>query len=107
VKGIDDKNQPRGWPVTFRPKPSVLLVDFDGGQVKTRINNREVVEETSTELLLLQPDGKLLVKSSAEDMNDPRRQEREKTWNEWIERVKARRDAPMVDPSGFGGRDGV
>ena len=106
VKGIEDKNQPKGWPVTFRPRPSMLLVDFDGGQVRARSGNREITEEASTELLLLGPDGKLAVKSSADDMQDPKRVEREKTWTEWIDRVKTRLYAPPADPMGLGGEGG-
>lgn len=96
-----ESNQPKGWPVSFRT--GTLLLDFDGGQVKTQAGNRELKDESATELLVMDPDGKLKVMSSAADMADQERIKHDKTWIEWIDRVKNRVNL-VPQPGGFGGQ---
>lgn len=93
VWGIRDaRNQPKGWPVNFRTQS--VLVDFDGGRVKTRVNDKEVLDDAATELLILRPDGKMLVRNSATDGADAQRAERTTKWDEWLKRVRDRKGGP-------------
>ncbi len=107
IFGIKDpKHQPKGWPMAFR-SPSILI-DFDGGKVRPRINDRDVADDADSELLILQPDGKLLVRNSGADTVNRDRKERDAVWTEWVARVKERRDvavpatgAPGTPAGGF------
>ncbi len=77
-----------------------MLVDFDGGTTSyekpvTKKEDDEkpqrgqvVTDKASTELILLSPDGKLLVHESAVDTKDEDRVKRHKAWRDWIEEVK-------------------
>ena len=105
IEGVPPQNQPKGWPVNFQTKS--VLIDFEGGNIKTDVGNRTIEDQTATELLILLPDGKLTLRNSAIDMADEGRKERDQEWNDWIKRVSERRDAstnPMNDSSGFGPR---
>ncbi len=100
VKDIrDQKNQPKGWPVTFRTNS--ILVDFEGGRPKARVGDREVTDDAETEVLILRADGKLQVRHSGDDAAVTDRVNREKTWDEWVKRVKDRRD--VTSGTGTGG----
>ena len=96
-KRLPDQYQPKGWPVNFRTKS--LLVDFEGGQIREQQGSRELRDDSATELLILRPDGKLLLKNSDADMTNKDRETRDKTWDDWLTRVKQRKDAPMVNPN--------
>ena len=108
IAGIKDpKHQPRGWPLQFRT--ASVLVDFDGGKTKVRVGDREVADEADSELLIVQPDGKLMVLNSGVDGANRDRKERDTVWTEWVARVKERRDvtvpgggAPGLPGGGFG-----
>ena len=50
-----------GWLMDFTGNKSIL-VDFEGGKVRTRVGGKEVTEEVATEMLVLRGDGKLVVK---------------------------------------------
>ncbi|MGL6097340.1 MAG: hypothetical protein ACRC7O_16265, partial [Fimbriiglobus sp.] len=89
-KTIPESQQPKGWPVNFRTRS--VLVDFEGGEVRKQFGAKEIKDESATELLILRPDGKLVLKSSLDDMADKTREARETTWDEWLARVKDRRD---------------
>ncbi len=91
----NQKNQPKGWPVNFHTLS--VLVDFEGGKTRTRVSDHDVTDEAATELLIVRPDGKLLVHNSKADEDDPLRTGRQKTWDEWLTRVRARKDN---EPSG-------
>jgi hypothetical protein len=110
VAGLaNQKNQPKGWPVNFRTLS--VLVDFVGGKTKATLSDRTVTDDSATEVLILRPDGKLLVRSSADDEENPDRKGRETTWDSWLTRVKERKElAPTAapnDPRGGGfGRGG-
>ena len=95
--------QPKGWPVNF--KSSSILVDFDGGKSKSRINDKEVLDDADSELLILRADGKLMIHNSGTDGENRLRAERDGVWTEWVKRVKSRKDfqAPgMGGPPGGG-----
>ncbi len=112
VAGIKDpRNQPKGWPINFRPASPSVLVDFDGGRRVERVGDRTVSDDAAQELLIIRPDGKLVVRNSAEDMADKSREERNATWTDWLDRVKKRKTAMPAGPGGppgsgggFGGR---
>lgn len=101
VKIAGVKNQPKGWPVNFRTLS--VLVDFEGGKTKANLADRTITDDSATEVLILRPDGKLLVRNSAADREDPARKQRQDTWDSWLTRVKERKDAPPTMPGDMGG----
>ena len=109
LKGVPASQQPKGWPVNFLT-PAVL-VDFAGGKSKARVGDREVTDAADTELLILQPDGKLTVKSSGADIPDKTRTERATVWTQWLDRVRTRKDSVAATPTagspGFGRSGGA
>ena len=82
--------QPKGWLVNFTTRS--VLVDFDGGKVTTKssTSSRGVTEDAATELLIVRPDGKLLVKRSDTDDKDDFRQKTVSGWESWIDTVRKR-----------------
>jgi len=102
VAGLtNQKNQPKGWPINFRTQS--ILVDFDGGKSKNRINDKDVFDDSASELLILRADGKLLVRSSADDMDEKDRAKRNNDWDDWLSRVKLRKDLSVTPAEGSGG----
>lgn len=109
---VNQKNQPKGWPVNFQTLS--VLVDFEGGKTKAELADRTITDDSATEVLILRPDGKLLVRNSVADKEDPDKKGRQETWDKWLERVKQRKDVnlmtnPMDPGGGFergGGRGG-
>ena len=103
IANIKDQNhQPKGWPVNF--KSSSILIDFDGGKSKSRINDKEVLDDADSELLILRADGKLMIHNSGTDGENRLRAERDGVWTEWVKRVKSRKDFQV--PGGMGGPPG-
>jgi hypothetical protein len=84
-------HQPAGRPVDFRTRH--VLVDFEGGRVKTRVDDRPVDDEAATELLILRDDGKLEVRKELADAALPERTARDKNWKAWIAEVRKQSDA--------------
>jgi hypothetical protein len=101
--GGREQPQPRGWLMDFTSNKSIL-VDFEGGKVKTRAGNRDIVDEVATEMLILRGDGRLVVKRSAEADEDKMRKELVGKWETWLKEVMARKASSMDDPSGFSPR---
>lgn len=100
IAGIrDQRNQPKGWPVNFRTDS--ILVDFEGGKPKTRVGDRDVTDDAETEVLIIRSDGKLLVRHSGDDAEEVDRTARQKKWDEWVKRVKERKD--VTTGTGTGG----
>ena len=100
-KVVKGKFQPRGWLVDFSTKS--VLVDFEGGKVKTKagvrfddkgnvISRRAGIidEDAETEVLIVRPDGKLVVRSSQVDDIDPNRKSIVTEWTRWVKEVEAR-----------------
>lgn len=96
LRGLKEK--PKGWLVDFSTKS--ILVDFEGGKINARVGNKSVSDEAATEILVFRPDGRLIVKNSAEDMKDPDREERFKTWEKWTKDVEKLKESTGTD-SGF------
>lgn len=86
VKG---PNQPKGWLVDFSSKS--ILVDFEGGKLNPKVGNRSLqTEEAASELLIVRPDGKLLVRRSDQDAADQNRKELAASWDAWLKKVETR-----------------
>ncbi|MBA4187969.1 MAG: hypothetical protein C0467_08110 [Planctomycetaceae bacterium] len=98
IVGKKDVALPRGWLVDFTTKS--VLVDFDGGKVVTRssVTGKSVTEEVATELLIVRPDGKLLVKSSATDESDENRRKIVGDWDKWVKEVEKRKTTAGTGP---------
>ena len=97
-KGTQEPTQPKGWLVDFTTRS--VLVDFEGGRVRTRINNRDATEDVGTEMLILRADGKLEVKRSLDDEGAAERQKTVGEWEGWIKKVETRKEAGMGDEFG-------
>jgi hypothetical protein len=97
------KFKPKGWMVDFSTQS--VLVDFEGGKVKTRSNvyfdrqgnlvqgNRNFEEDVATEMLIVRPDGKLIVRTSLADTADANRKDITTRWTEWIKEVETHKPA--------------
>jgi len=95
-----DAATPKGWLVEEFVGRDVL-VDFEGGKVTTRIAGKSpVIEDVNTELLIVRPDGKLMVRNSKEDMANPERVRDVAEWTKWQRDVET---APAVAGSGVPG----
>jgi hypothetical protein len=91
IMGIKDpKHMPKGWPVPFNT--GALLVEFEGGKIKTKVSDKEINDEAETELLIIRPDGKVQVRSTAQDMADAQRVANTNRWNSWLDLVRQRKD---------------
>jgi hypothetical protein len=105
VKVAKAKEQPKGMLVDLTT-PN-LLVDYEGGKVRTFLNNQDVRDEAAVDMLILTPNG-LVVKNSAADMANPERADREKKWRDWIAKVEENTKAagPTGGEAGDGGKPG-
>jgi hypothetical protein len=94
------------WPVDFTPLPQAILVDFEGGSGTYLANRKQIIDQAEVDMLILADDGKLFVRRSQVDLNDPERKKREETWRKWLELVQADTDkfrndaAQNQNPSG-------
>jgi hypothetical protein len=100
-KVVRGKYQPKGWLVDFSTKS--VLVDFEGGRVKSRTKvrfdekgnvvpgERLLDEDVSTEVLIVRPDGKLVVRNSQADDTDPNRKSVASEWTRWIQEIEKRK----------------
>lgn len=88
VKGKATDKRAIGWPVEFQEAPDSksLLVDFAPG--------KHGKEESASELLILTPEGKLIVRNSRIDTeaDNPIGIERVQRFNSWRDRVRQLRD---------------
>lgn len=102
-KVVKGKFQPKGWLVDFSTKS--VLVDFEGGKVKSRTKvrfdekgtiapgDRTFEEDVASEVLIVRPDGKLIVRSSQVDDGDPNRKTIATEWTRWVKEIEARKSA--------------
>jgi hypothetical protein len=84
---------PKVISVDFATSPRSLLVDFEGGTTNytTKDGTRGVtkIDESAIELLILDEEtGKLKVRSTATDMNDPERKTRYEAYAETVKKLK-------------------
>lgn len=93
IDPIDEKN-PRvkpGIKVDFTTE--ALLVDFEGGSKRPyTVGAKTITDEAPAELLIMTPEGKLLVRSAKADLEEKVRKDRYTTWKRWIEKVKEKPD---------------
>jgi len=84
---------PKGWLVEEFVGRDVL-VDFDGGKVTTRVPGKsQLTEDVNTELLIVRPDGRLVVRNSQADMANKERKDDVDEWTRWQRAVET---APTV-----------
>ena len=70
-------------------KSPAILVDFNGGKGSTvKAWGKTVKEDVPLELLVLNPDGRLIVRNSVDDEENTERSTRESDSKEWINKVK-------------------
>ncbi|MBA4062874.1 MAG: hypothetical protein C0501_04045 [Isosphaera sp.] len=86
---------PRGWLMDFSADKSVL-VDFEGGRVTTaRPGRAAVTEDAAVEMLIVRPDGSLVVRSSEADERDDRnrgfRPRVVSEWEKWVQSIEKQR----------------
>ncbi len=81
-----------------RPGPVYVVAEIDGGPRDMKTAGRTISEETAAEVLLIDENGGLQVRSSYADRSDSGRAEREKTWREWIKRTEE--DTKSLIPDG-------
>jgi hypothetical protein len=78
-------------PVDFKPadRPPSILVDFEGGKRPYLTLTGTIQDEASTELLILNPDGKLVVQTSRDDSDPdtPSGKDRASRYGEWRNRL--------------------
>jgi hypothetical protein len=79
-------DQPKGLLVDFSTQ--TLLVDYEGGKVKTKLGDRVVEDEADTEMMFLKPDGTVTVRNSGVDRENADRKEREEAWRKWLDEIK-------------------
>jgi hypothetical protein len=100
------KEQPKGVLVDLTSNN--VCVDYEGGKQSRPFGDRTVEDDGAVEMLILRPDGTLSVRNSGTDMANPERVDRQKKWDEWIEKVKAdtaaagQLGAPMGGEGNFG-----
>lgn len=95
-----------------------VVVDFEGGKravpgTESQPGGKPVTEEVPVELLLLSPDGKLVVHNGKKDTEDRDRSSRYQAWKDWVARVSAgtatgrdKKDDMFERGGGQGGRGG-
>lgn len=92
---------PQGWLIDFTADRSIL-VDFEGGKVRTVAGrNPSVEDEVATEMLIVRSDGMLSVRNSAVDAEDPLRKQYTADWDKWLTEVAKSKAASTETGTGF------
>jgi hypothetical protein len=97
------KDKTTGVPIDFQsPLPAPLLADFVEGYRKTTLftvpgkSPTRIEEEATTEMLVLTPDGKLIVRNGRDDTESKDRVERLDMWRDRLRQLRS----AGVDPGG-------
>lgn len=92
---------------------AAILVDFSGGKgFTTKASDKTIREDLPLELLVLNPDGKLILRNSVDDEENTERSTRETEVKDWLVQVKngaANRRGVLQQPGiggGVGGKSG-
>jgi hypothetical protein len=115
-----DRKLPVDYTVrTTRSLDPALLVDYEGGKdVPDRLELRTlegkaksslVVDTVPVQMLILTPEGKLIVRNYQDDNGNEERVARQKAWKDWIKDVENGRgkkspDEPLMDQFRGGGK---
>lgn len=69
---------------------AAMLVDFEGGDLPSKkVGGRQLPRDLApVQLLIMAPDGRLIARNSADDVQDPERIEVHKNWRQWITDVR-------------------
>jgi hypothetical protein len=82
----------KGIPVDFATDPywetGSVLVDFAGGKRTVMSDGKPVTEDTPVEMLVLNADGKLIVRNSRSDTANGERLNRYNKWKTWTDEVR-------------------
>ena len=83
-----------------KPGPEMLVVDVEGGKVACKNSSRRMVlDESAAEILILNEDGSMQVRSAALERGDRARMQREKTWLAWLDEVEKLTPKDSKDPN--------
>jgi hypothetical protein len=111
------KGKERTVPVVFgddTPENNPLLVDFQGGDLTyyrvvpgadedKKASTTKVQDKAPVEVLLLTPDGRLLVRDSETDAQDEERSKRQEAWKSKVANLKPKKEDKSTDrPNPFG-----
>lgn len=96
--GYNSDSRKRLVPIDFTTKPHprspqtpALIVDFEGGRSSEKIGTRSINEQVPYQLLVLLPDGRLVLRSSDRDMANEARKHRVEDRRDWIKKVETGR----------------
>ena len=64
------------------------MVDYEGGKVKAKVGDRVIEDEADVEVMLLKPDGTLIVRNSGLDRENKDRKERDDAWKKWLDEIR-------------------
>jgi hypothetical protein len=115
--GVNPKNkQDRKLPVDFTVRTNkaldpVLLVDYQGGKdiqerleyrtPENRVRFSSATDSVPVQMLILTPEGKLVIHNQQDDNSNEERVARHKAWKDWIAEVEGGRrkkpDEPLFD----------
>jgi hypothetical protein len=65
-----------------------LLVDFGGGTLQEKLDTRNIKDDAPIQVLVLNPDGQLEMRTSEDDVKDPVRKDRFDTWKKRLTEIK-------------------
>ena len=93
------KDTPKGWLVDLTT--AAVLVDFEGGKFRGQVNNNTVQDDSDVEMLVVRPDGTVVVRNSAVDTAFAPREKRMTEWEEWL-RKSEEQGGRLSQPGGAG-----
>jgi hypothetical protein len=77
---------------TSKSRDPALLLDYSGGKgipiQPGQTGPKKVTEDLPVEALVLTPEGKLVVRRQQQDMENPARRDRLKSWQDWLFKVQ-------------------
>ncbi|CAN5502256.1 hypothetical protein BH11PLA2_BH11PLA2_03640 [soil metagenome] len=107
VKG-GGSDKPKGLMVDFTTP--TMLVDYEGGKVRYKMGDKTIDDEADVEMMLLQPDGSVIVRNSGVDKANAERAKRDVEWRKWLDEIKSNTEkagdlTQPNTPPGAGGRN--
>jgi hypothetical protein len=80
------KEKPKGLLVNFTTE--TMLVDYEGGKVRQKVGDKVIDDEADVEMMLLRPDGTVVIRNSGLDKDDADRKKRDDAWQKWLTEIK-------------------